>query len=124
FGYEALARLRPDVILIEMTGYPSNSPLADLKAYGAQFEAMSGAAWLMGDETAPLPTGFAVGDPIGGMYGVSALMAALHRRQHTKLGCHLEVPQSVTMMAMMGDLYHGFSQTAPVTRELNDVEHA
>lgn len=124
FGYESLRRLRPDIILIEMTGYPSDSPLADLKAYGAQFEAMSGAAWLMGDESAPLPTGFAVGDPIGGMYGMTALMAALHRRRRTGHGCHLEVAQSVTMMALMGDLHHGLSQTGPGTRVLNDVAHA
>lgn len=124
FGYEALRQLRADLILVEMTGYPSDSPLADLKAYGAQFEAISGAAWLMGDEAAPLPTGFAVGDPIGGMYGASALMAALHRRRRTGLGCHLEVPQSVTMTALMGDLYHSLSQAEPESRALNDVAHA
>jgi len=124
FGYEALRALRPDVILIEMTGYPSDSPLADLKAYGAQFEAISGSAWLMGDENAPLPTGFALGDPIGGMYGATALMTALHRRQRTGLGCHLEVPQSVTMMALMGDVFHSLSHEPVQTRVLNDLAHA
>lgn len=124
FDYETLCSLRPDIILVEMTGYPSDSPLANLKAYGAQFESMSGAAALMGDEHGPLPTGFAVGDPIGGMYGVSALMAALHRRDRTGKGCHLEVPQSVTMMALMGDIFHGLAHGEPTSSALNDVPHA
>ena len=75
--YAELRRHRSDVILIEMTGYGSTGPMSGLQAYGAQFDAMSGTAWLTGDGEKPLLTGSRSLRPVAGLAAASAAVTAV-----------------------------------------------
>lgn len=105
FGYEQLRDLRPDIVVVEMTAFPSTSPQARAAGFGAQFDAASGNTWLSGDASGPVLTGFAIGDPVGGMFAAAAVMTGLERRRRTGLGCHVEIPQSEAMMPLFGEQY-------------------
>jgi crotonobetainyl-CoA:carnitine CoA-transferase CaiB-like acyl-CoA transferase len=118
-GYSDLRSMRPDIILIEMPGYPSGSSQVDAPAYGAQFDAASGSAWLTGDDVEPLLTGFALGDAVAGLLAASAAVSALARRSRTGQGNHLEVPQSTAMLPLMGEYFAAASVGREVREPLN-----
>jgi benzylsuccinate CoA-transferase BbsE subunit len=52
-GYEALARIRPDIILTSITGFGQTGPYAHYKAPDIVGVAMSGIMWLAGDPEDP-----------------------------------------------------------------------
>lgn len=68
-GEDALREVRPDLIYAEMPGYGEDGPMAGMQAYGAQFEANSGAAAITGGDGPPLLTGYALGDAVAGAVG-------------------------------------------------------
>lgn len=105
FGYEELAHLNPGLVVVEMTAFPSTSSQAGSAGFGAQFDAASGNTWLSGDAQGPILTGFAIGDPVGGLFAASAVVTALARRQVTGRGCHVEIPQSEAMMPLFGEAF-------------------
>lgn len=120
-GYAELRRLRRDIVVVEMVGFPTGSPDASSPTFGSQFDAASGSAWLTGDGTSPLLTGFALGDPVGGLFAAAAAVQALARRAATKLGCHIEVPQAMTLIPLMGDVYLRQSRGESSLGPLNDA---
>ncbi|WP_280507256.1 CaiB/BaiF CoA transferase family protein [Nocardia flavorosea] len=119
FGYRELADINPAVIVVEMTAFPSTSPQASAAGFGAQFDAASGNTWLSGDEHGPVLTGFAIGDPVGGLFAASAVVTALVRRRETGRGCHIEIPQSEAMMPLFGEAFVAESRGTAQTSRLN-----
>lgn len=103
--YDELRRHRSDVILIEMTGYGSTGPMSGLQAYGAQFDAMSGTAWLTGDGEKPLLTGFALSDPVAGLAAASAAVTAVAHWRRTGEGASIEVIQRDAMIPLAGEQF-------------------
>ncbi|MEW2573905.1 CoA transferase [Streptomyces sp. NPDC047070] len=119
FGYEQLRELRPDIVVVEMTAFPSTSPQARAAGFGAQFDAASGNTWLSGDASGPVLTGFAIGDPVGGMFAAAAVVTGLERRRRTGRGCHVEIPQSEAMMPLFGEQYVLESRGAAAPQRMN-----
>lgn len=118
-GYQKLREVNPRIVLVEMPGYPPDSPLAAAPAFGAQFDAQSGSANLTGSPSAPLLTGYAIGDPVGGLTAASASIAAIIRAKKTGEGSHVMLAQSEAMMPLLGEYYLAESVGEPITEELN-----
>nr|WP_208378989.1 CoA transferase [Cumulibacter soli] len=118
-GFAALSELNPRIVLVEMPGYPPDSRLASAPAFGAQFDAQSGSANLTGSPTAPLLTGFAIGDPVGGLNAASAAIAALIRARKTGEGAHIMLAQSEAMMPLLGEYFLAESVGEPIVEDLN-----
>lgn len=119
FGYAELADLNPGIVVVEMTAFPSTSSQATSAGFGAQFDAASGNTWLSGDEHGPILTGFAIGDPVGGLFAASAVVTALARRRATGRGCHVEIPQSEAMMPLFGEAFVAESRGQDRSARLN-----
>ncbi|PUA82627.1 CaiB/BaiF CoA transferase family protein [Nocardioides currus] len=119
FGFDQLVEVNPTVVVVEMTAFPSTSPQARAAGFGAQFDAASGNTWLSGDETGPVLTGFAIGDPVGGLFAASAVVAGLERRRVTGRGVHVEIPQSEAMMPLFGEQFVLESRGQESTERLN-----
>lgn len=122
FGYDALRGIRPSIIVVEMTGYGSTGPMAGLQSYGAQFDAMSGAAWLTGDSDQPLLTGFALSDPVAGLAAASAVTSAVARWRRTGEGAYVEVVQRDAMVPLLGEYVLAASVGQLAASELNADE--
>jgi crotonobetainyl-CoA:carnitine CoA-transferase CaiB-like acyl-CoA transferase len=104
FGYEALRKVRPDIVVAEMPGFGNTGPLADCTANGATMEMAAGMCALIGYPGAPpTTTGQVYPDPMGGYNGAAAVMTALLHRQSTGEGQYIEVPQVEAAMQFIGE---------------------
>ena len=93
-SYDDIRTVRPDVIYAEMPALANDGPYGHHVGMGQTMEAASGMTSLMGYGTgAPMLTGYAYLDPIGGLNGSAAVMAAVEYRRVTGHGQYIEVPQ-------------------------------
>lgn len=93
-GYEALTGVNPRIIVVEMPAFGASGPMAHHQGMGNTMEAASGMAGLMGyGDGAPVLTGPAYLDPVGGLNAAAAALMALQVRERTGRGCRIEVPQ-------------------------------
>jgi crotonobetainyl-CoA:carnitine CoA-transferase CaiB-like acyl-CoA transferase len=93
--YEALRKIKPDLIYAHGAGYGAAGPYAGEPAYDDLIQSASGLADLLprtdGDPTPRLlPT--LVADKVSGMFMAQAITAALFHRQKTGEGQFVEVP--------------------------------
>ena len=83
---EQLVTRHPQLVACDISGYGTDGPRADDKAYDLIVQAESGAVALTGDPDRMSKVGFSVADICAGMYALSAILAALHRRARTGEG--------------------------------------
>ncbi|MBI3304402.1 MAG: CoA transferase, partial [Deltaproteobacteria bacterium] len=93
-GYAVLRTLKPDIIMISLSGYGATGPEKDYVSYGPPQVALSGMASLTGYQGGPpLQAGFSYGDPNGGIHGTFAVMCALLHRAKTGEGQYIDLSQ-------------------------------
>jgi crotonobetainyl-CoA:carnitine CoA-transferase CaiB-like acyl-CoA transferase len=92
-GYDAVREVRPDIVMCQAQGWPSDGPDADKPAYDDVIQASCGIAHafeLQQGVPALAPT--LVADKVAGLTIVYAVMAALFHRERTGEGQFVEVP--------------------------------
>lgn len=105
FGYAEMAELDERLIVVEMPAFGPCGPLARHVAMGSTMEAACGMGGLIGyGDGRPWLTGSTILDPIGGLNGTAAVLVALHRREVTGRGCHVEVAQTEAASHWIGEL--------------------
>jgi crotonobetainyl-CoA:carnitine CoA-transferase CaiB-like acyl-CoA transferase len=101
-GYAALRRLRPDVIVIALSGYGATGPDRDKVSYGPAQVPLSGMSSVTGYRGGPpMHVGVSYGDPTAGLHGAVAVLAALIHRARTGVGQHIDLSQWETSMAVL-----------------------
>jgi len=94
-GYPVLKELKPDIVYIAMSGYGATGPGRSRVAYGTHV-AMS--AGLVADTGFPdaRPSSILIpyGDPVAGLSGAFAALAALHYRSRTGRGQYIDLSQT------------------------------
>jgi crotonobetainyl-CoA:carnitine CoA-transferase CaiB-like acyl-CoA transferase len=101
--YDSLRKLRPDVIMISMSGYGQDGPWRDYSAYGMGLEPASGIASLTGYEDGdPLRTGISFTDPYSGIVGAGAVLAALVYRRRTGKGQYIDLSEQEAAIPVTG----------------------
>lgn len=107
--YESLERINPRLIMISLSGFGARTTWRDYVAFGMSTEQMSGVAHLTGyDGDEPLFTGMTGGDLFSGVMGAVDVLAALHRRQRTGCGAHLDFSQIEACNLYIGDVMTGW----------------
>jgi crotonobetainyl-CoA:carnitine CoA-transferase CaiB-like acyl-CoA transferase len=102
-GYESLRQLRPDIIVISMSGYGQGGPWRDYAAYGTGLEAVSGICSLTGyREGPPERTGISFTDPLTGLVGAGAVLLALQYRRRTGKGQFIDLSQHEAAIPLVG----------------------
>ena len=89
FGYDALRRLRPELIYCSMKGFLAG-PYEHRTGLDEVVQMMGGLAYMTGGRYGPLRAGASVNDVMGGMFGAIAILAALHQRAATGKGQHVQ----------------------------------
>ncbi len=101
-GYDDLASVNPGVVYLSLSGYGATGPESAYVAYGDHLGYASGLASVIGHpDDGPTPINTFYGDPVGGMYGALAILAALEEREHTGRGRHLEYAQVEGLLTTM-----------------------
>jgi crotonobetainyl-CoA:carnitine CoA-transferase CaiB-like acyl-CoA transferase len=104
-GYEELIKVKPDIIMVSLSGLGHYGPLRDFYMYVPGMEGMSGLTHNTGEpDRAPLLTGHAYGDWVGGVNAAAALMAALFYRLQTGNGQYVDVSGREAVACHVGDL--------------------
>jgi crotonobetainyl-CoA:carnitine CoA-transferase CaiB-like acyl-CoA transferase len=89
FGYEALKRLKPEIIYCSMKGFLAG-PYEHRTGLDEVVQMMGGLAYMTGGRYGPLRAGASVNDVMGGMFGAIAILAALHQRSSTGKGQYVQ----------------------------------
>jgi len=101
-GYDVLKRLRPDVVMISLSGYGADGPDSEKVSYGPAQVPLSGMSSVTGyRDHPPMHVGVSYGDPTGGLHGAVALLAALIHRARTGEGQYIDLSQWETSVAVL-----------------------
>ena len=103
--YEELKKVKPDIILVTLPAFGSVGPDKDYVSYASTIEAVGGLNVSFGHpgET-PVLSGTYPADPIGSMYGVVGLLAALNYRNETGKGQYVDVAQSEAVTSLIPEV--------------------
>jgi benzylsuccinate CoA-transferase BbsF subunit len=101
--YEALRKVKPDVICVRMTGFGLTGPDRDHVSYGPTLQALTGYTLLMAEPDGP-PAGFgySYSDLAGGNLGSLAVLAALWHRRRTGRGQLVDLSQLEAVASLVG----------------------
>jgi crotonobetainyl-CoA:carnitine CoA-transferase CaiB-like acyl-CoA transferase len=89
--YDTAVELNPELIYLSITGFGTGEG-AWLPGYDLMVQAVSGLMSLTGDPDGPAyRAGISVFDVMAGLHGLIGILAALHQRQETGRGQHVEV---------------------------------
>jgi crotonobetainyl-CoA:carnitine CoA-transferase CaiB-like acyl-CoA transferase len=101
-GYPALAALQPRLILLSLSGWGQTGPLAKRAGHDLNYLSRTGAIGLGGPpEGLPAMPGVQMADIGGAMLGAISLLAALHQRERTGVGQHLDVALADVGLALL-----------------------
>ncbi len=106
FGLDAAAalELNPRLVYLSISGFGTDGGAA-LPGYDLVVQAVSGLMSLTGEPDGPAyRAGIAVFDVMAGLHGMIGVLAALHQRESTGLGQHVEI--SLLATAMSGLVNH------------------
>jgi len=102
--YASLAEVNPRVIYCSITGFGQTGPYAHRAGYDFIIQGMSGLMSITGEpEGQPQKSGVAITDIFTGIYSVSAILAALHQRQSTGRGQHIDMALLDVAVAVTGN---------------------
>ena len=89
--YDTIREVRPDIVMVSMPGWGLEGPWRDRPGFATTMEQASGMAFVTGyDDGPPMAPGLC--DPLAGVHGAFAVLAALEERRKTGRGQHVEVP--------------------------------
>jgi formyl-CoA transferase len=110
FGLDAasLRAANPRLIVASITGFGQDGPYADRAGYDYIIQGMSGLMSITGQPDgepggAPMRVGVAVVDLFTGLYTCVAILAALHQRQRTGEGAHVDMALFDTSLAILAN---------------------
>ena len=115
--YDSLAPLHPALIVCDISGYGSDGPYRDRKAYDLLVQSESGFLSITGSPDEMAKAGCSIVDISAGMYAYSAILAALLQRGRTGRGRRIDISILESMAEWMGfPLYYGFHGAPPPPR--------
>lgn len=101
--YQSLRRIRPDLIMISLSGYGQTGPWRDYYAYGTGLEPASGISSFTGYRGGdPMRTGISFTNPYCGIIGAGAVLAALHYRRRSGKGQHIDLSEQEAAIPIGG----------------------
>lgn len=90
--HDSLLKLNPRLIYCSITGFGQTGPYAPRAGYDFIIQGMSGLMSVTGEpDRQPQKVGVAVTDIFTGIYAATAILAALHQRNRTGRGQHIDM---------------------------------
>ena len=116
--YQNIRAVRPDVVMVSLTGAGQTGPQSQMTTYGTVITSIAGIdsyQGYLGDEH-PSAFGTAITDPLVGVMGAFAVLAALRHRSRTGKGQHVDLSQWEAVASTIGgplmdSVFNGRTQT-------------
>ncbi len=116
-SYEQLRRVNPAIIYVSMAGFGHSGPYRDYDTWGPAVQALSGLTFLSGlPDRAPAGWGYSYMDHTAGYYGAMAILAALHHRNRTGEGQHVDLAQVEVGCTLTGAAILDYTVNGRATR--------
>ena len=116
-SYDALAPVKPGIVVCDISGYGADGPYRDKKAYDLLIQSEAGFLSVTGTPDEPSKGGASIADSAAGMYAYSSILAALLQRAQTGRGQRIEVSMLEALTEWMSyPLYYAFEGAAPPPR--------
>ncbi|MFC1870328.1 CaiB/BaiF CoA transferase family protein [Chloroflexota bacterium] len=101
--YENLVRVKPDLIMVSLSGMGQTGPWRDFTAFGATIQALSGMTCLTSfAQGPPVGLGYAYADQAAGLFATLAVLAALEHRDRTGEGQYIDLSEYEAMCSLLG----------------------
>lgn len=114
-SYAALAAENPRLIMLRQPGFGSTGPESGYFAFGNTIEGQSGLTSLTGYEDGPpMMLSNALGDPVSGLTGTIAVLAALAARERDGRGRLIECPQVEGFLPLVSEALIEYQRTGVV----------
>lgn len=107
-GVERLQSLNPGLIYCSISGFGASGPAVGRPAYDSVAQAASGFLGLLINPENPRVVGPAIADSLTGFYATYGILGALHERQRTGVGRHVEVSMLEAMCHFNLDAFTHF----------------
>ena len=102
--HDTLRAIKPDLVTVAMSGFGATGPGSEAVSWGPILDAGSGLAATTGyRDSGPYKQGLAYPDPVGGIHGASAALAAWAEHQRTGGPVHVDLSQLETLLTIGGD---------------------
>jgi crotonobetainyl-CoA:carnitine CoA-transferase CaiB-like acyl-CoA transferase len=117
-GYETLAQLNPALVYVSITAFGQNGPKAQWSGTDLTVLAAGGVLWLNGEaDRAPVRTSVPQAFAHAGSEAGAAALVALHERQTSGLGQHVDVSaQQAVTLATQSDIVAAAVEAAEIKR--------
>jgi itaconate CoA-transferase len=102
FGPEKLKEEFPNLIICGISGYGTDGPYKDKKAYDLLIQCEAGLMSITGTEDMPSRAGISVADIAAGMYAYTGILTAIIARYQTNKGTVLEISMLEALSEWMG----------------------
>lgn len=101
--YESLKQINPRLIYCSISGYGQTGPYADRPGFDPIAQGMSGLSSITGwKHTGPARVGVAIGDSLGGIFGMYGILLALVERERSGQGQQVETSILEGLIAILG----------------------
>ncbi|MCH8802039.1 MAG: CoA transferase [Chloroflexi bacterium] len=123
--FESIRKIRPDIIMLSMSGFGRTGPWKGRVSYGQTLQAWSGFTDLTGfPGDKPSGPASAYSDAVAGMAGAQAVLLALIQRARTGRGQWIDISQMEALSALLGPLVLELSANkSDVQRTGNRLAH-
>jgi len=106
--YDSLKAINPGLIYCSITGFGQTGPYKDRPGYDLMIQAMGGLMSVTGEPDhvpggGPVRAGVAVTDLFTGLYSVVGILGALHHREKTGEGQHIDMALLDTQVAVLAN---------------------
>ena len=113
--YASLKTVRPDIIMVSLTGFGGSGPYRDYVSYAEHASNFAGLTSLSGMPERPMGDMSALSDHTVGLMGAFALLSALHHRARTGEGQWIDLSQVEAMVSCLpqGVMEYSLNQRVP-----------
>jgi itaconate CoA-transferase len=116
-SYAALSEAKPELIVCDISGYGSDGPYRDKKAYDLLIQSEAGFVSVTGSADEPAKAGPSIADISAGMYAYTNILAALLQRAKTGRGQHIDISMLESLVEWTSyPLYYAFDGATPPPR--------
>ena len=102
-SYEEMREINPGIIYVSMAGFGHTGPQSSYMLVGQSTQSLSGLTYICGlPGMVPAGFGYSFMDDTAGIYGANCVLTALHHRNVTGQGQHVDLAQMVTGATLTG----------------------
>ena len=119
--YEHVRQIKPEIVMISLSGYGQDGPQSDWSAYGMGLEPASGVSQLTGYLGGPpIRSGLSFTDPYSGFIAAGAVLAALHYRRRTGKGQYIDLSEQEAAIPLAGAALMDFAMNGRLPERIGN----